>query len=161
MRTGRIATSVMVLIALAWLPVIQGAHGLYNYLQAVQGYLAPPMFVVFFLGVFWKRLNCAGLPVGDDRRLRARPLPHGRRHAGHAGPRRLRERLRPKGSFLWIVNNIYFQYFSVLITIVSALVAVVVSLATRGAGIRADRRPDLRDRDRLRRRPHPRELGLA
>jgi SSS family solute:Na+ symporter len=34
------------------------------------------------------------------------------------------------GSLLWIVNNIYFQYFSVLITIVSAIVMVVVSHAT-------------------------------
>ncbi len=67
-RTGRIATAVMVLIALAWIPVIKGAHGLYNYLQAVQGYLAPPIFVVFFLGVFWKRMNAQGLLVGDDRR---------------------------------------------------------------------------------------------
>ena len=36
----------------------------------------------------------------------------------------------PQGSFLWIVNNIYFQYFSVLITIVSAIVMVVVSHMT-------------------------------
>jgi len=36
----------------------------------------------------------------------------------------------PPGSFLWIVNNIYFQYFSVLITIVSAVVMVVVSYLT-------------------------------
>ncbi len=50
----------MVLIALLWIPVIQGARGLYNYLQAVQGYLAPPIFVVFFFGVFWKRLNAKG-----------------------------------------------------------------------------------------------------
>ncbi len=35
-----------------------------------------------------------------------------------------------EGSFLWIVNNIYFQYFSVLITLVSAVVAIVASLAT-------------------------------
>ena len=34
------------------------------------------------------------------------------------------------GSFLWIVNNIYFQYFSVLITIVSAIVMVGVSYMT-------------------------------
>ena len=59
-RTGRIATAVMVLMALAWIPVIQGAHGLYEYLQAVQGYLAPPIFVVFFFGVFFKRLNAKG-----------------------------------------------------------------------------------------------------
>ena len=55
---------------MAWIPVIKGAHGLYNYLQAVQGYLAPPIFVVFFFGVFCKRLERRGLPVGDDRRLR-------------------------------------------------------------------------------------------
>jgi SSS family solute:Na+ symporter len=35
-----------------------------------------------------------------------------------------------EGSFLWIVNNIYFQYFSVLITIVSAIVMVTVSYMT-------------------------------
>src|SRR4029078_5937004 len=46
-RTGRIATAVMVLIAILWLPVIQGAHGLYNYRQAVHGSLAAPVFVVF------------------------------------------------------------------------------------------------------------------
>src|SRR5215831_11410847 len=34
------------------------------------------------------------------------------------------------GTFLWIVNNIYFQYFSVLITIVSAIVMVGVSHMT-------------------------------
>ena len=66
---GRIATGVMVLIAMAWIPVVKGAHGLYDYLQAVQGYLAPPIFVVFFFGVFWKRLNAQGLPLGHGRRL--------------------------------------------------------------------------------------------
>src|SRR5205823_4112744 len=36
----------------------------------------------------------------------------------------------PQGSFLWIVNNIYFQYFSVLISLLSAVVMVGVSLMT-------------------------------
>jgi SSS family solute:Na+ symporter len=36
----------------------------------------------------------------------------------------------PEGSFLWIVNNINFQYFSVLITFISAVVMVVVSYMT-------------------------------
>jgi SSS family solute:Na+ symporter len=36
----------------------------------------------------------------------------------------------PEGSFLWIVNNIQFQYFSILITVISAFVMVVVSYAT-------------------------------
>src|SRR6476659_4564765 len=59
-RVGRIATASMIVVALAWIPVIKGAQGLYNYLQAVQGYLAPPIFVVFFLGVFFKRVNAQG-----------------------------------------------------------------------------------------------------
>jgi len=36
-----------------------------------------------------------------------------------------------EGSFLWIVNNIFFQYYSLLITIVCILVFIIVSYATR------------------------------
>ena len=35
-----------------------------------------------------------------------------------------------EGCFLWIVNNIYFQYFSVLIFLVSAATMIVVSYLT-------------------------------
>jgi len=128
-RTGRIATGIMVVIALAWIPVIKGASGLYNYLQAVQGYLAPPIFVVFFFGVFFKRLNAkgclwamiVGFIMGVFRMMVDTPVTLGLKgfENGYA-----------HGSFLWIVNNIYFQYFSVLIAIVSAAVMVVVSYAT-------------------------------
>ena len=34
------------------------------------------------------------------------------------------------GSFLWIVNNIYFQYYSLLIFLVSSAVLVIVSYTT-------------------------------
>ena len=36
-----------------------------------------------------------------------------------------------EGSFLWIVNNIFFQYYSLLITIVCIIVFLVVSYATK------------------------------
>ena len=129
-RMGRIATAVMILISLAWIPVIQGAHGLYGYLQAVQGYLAPPIFVVFFFGVFWKRLNAkgclwamlVGFVIGVFRMAVDTPVTM--KLAGF-------ENGYPHGSFLWIVNNINFQYFSVLITLVSAVVMVAVSYATQ------------------------------
>jgi SSS family solute:Na+ symporter len=124
-RMGRSATIVMVLIALAWIPVIKNAKGLYTYLQSVQGYLAPPIFVVFFLGVFFKRMNGAGalwamivgFALGIFRMMVDTPVTLG--GTGYS-----------EGSFLWIVNNIYFQYFSVLITIVSAIVMVAVSYMT-------------------------------
>ncbi|HEY5914056.1 MAG TPA: sodium:solute symporter [Verrucomicrobiae bacterium] len=128
-KTGRIATTIMVIIALLWIPVVQGAHSLYNYLQAVQGYLAPPIFIVFFFGVFWKRLNAqgclwamvVGFGLGVFRMLVDTPVTLGLKgfETGYA-----------QGSFLWIINNIYFQYFSVFIAIVSAVVMVVVSYMT-------------------------------
>ena len=125
-KVGRMATGVMVLIAMLWIPVVKGADGLYNYLQAVQGYLAPPIFVVFFFGVFWKRLNAQGcfwamvigFILGLFRMLVDTPITL-KYMVGY-----------PEGSFFWIVNNINFQYFSILITIVSAIVMVVVSYAT-------------------------------
>lgn len=125
-RTGRMATIVMVLIALLWIPVVKGATGLYDYLQAVQGYLAPPIFVVFFFGVFWKRLNSQGclwsmvigLIVGLFR-MTVDTFPTLDPSFHYA-----------EGSFLWIVNNINFQYFSILITLISAIVMVIVSYLT-------------------------------
>ena len=128
-RVGRLATTIMVFIALIWIPVIKGAQGLYTYLQAVQGYLAPPIFVVFFAGVFFKRLNAkgafwsmlVGFAVGIFRMMVDTPVTLGL-HGFENG--------YPVGSFFWIVNKMYFQYYSVLIAIVSAIVMFGVSYAT-------------------------------
>jgi SSS family solute:Na+ symporter len=135
-RVGRIATAVMVFVALLWIPVIQGARGLYNYLQSVQGYLAPPIFVVFFFGVFWKRLNAqgcfwamvVGFTLGLFRMIVDTPVALG--VWGYQDAAKTQAIGYSAGSFLWIVNSIYFQYFSVLITIVSAVVMVLVSYVT-------------------------------
>jgi len=136
-RTGRIVTAIMVFVALMWIPVIQGGRGLYNYLQAVQSYLAPPIFVVFFFGVFWKRLNAkgclwaliVGFALGLSRLLIDTPVALGL--FGYADAAETIANGYPAGSFLWVVNNIFFQYFSVLITIVSIVVMIVVSYLTR------------------------------
>ena len=125
-RVGRIATVVMVLIGLLWIPVIQGARGLYDYLQGIQAYLAPPIFVVFFFGVFMKRLNgpgclatlLTGFAMGLFRLIVDTPV-------------KLGGDTYTEGSFLWVVNNIFFQYYSLLITIVCILVFIIVSYATK------------------------------
>jgi SSS family solute:Na+ symporter len=129
-RVGRAATVAMVLIGLMWIKVIEGSKGLYDYLQSVQSYLAPPIFVVFFLGIFWKRLNAQGclaalivgfllgmfrLAVDTPVSLNLAGFEHG----------------YPAGSFLWIVNKTYFQYFSLVIFLVSAATMVIVSYLTR------------------------------
>jgi len=123
---GRVATLAMILIGLFWIPVIRGSKGLYDYLQGVQGYLAPPIFVVFFFGVFMKRLNAkgclaaltTGFALGAFRL--AVDTPVSLRMTGF-------ERGYAEGSFLWIVNNIYFQYYSLLIFLVSVAVMIGVS----------------------------------
>lgn len=126
-KIGRSATIVMVLIGLAWIPVIKGSRGLYDYLQSVQGYLAPPIFVVFFLGIFWKRLNAKGclaaLIVGFAMgvfRLAVDTLP---KYHGVSDYYEV-------NSIWWIVNNIYFQYYSLLIFLVSSAAMILVSFMT-------------------------------
>jgi SSS family solute:Na+ symporter len=123
---GRVATAVMVLIGLAWIPVIQGGKGLYDYLQGVQAYLAPPIFVVFFFGIFMKRLNAKGclasLVVGFGMGLF--------RLAVDTPVKLMQNFNYEPGSFLWIVNNTFFQYYSLLITLVCIAVMIGVSYAS-------------------------------
>jgi len=126
---GRVATAAMVIISLLWIPVIQGARGLYDYLQGVQGYLAPPIFTVFVFGIFNRRLNAKGclaaLIVGfllGVFRL-AVDTPVSLQLGG------LAQGYSP-GSFLWIVNNIYFQYYSLFIFVVSTATLLIVSYLT-------------------------------
>lgn len=63
-RVGRMATVVVVLFGLMWIPVMkaisEGNSGLYDYLQNVQGFLAPPIVAVFLLGIFNQRINRHG-----------------------------------------------------------------------------------------------------
>ncbi len=123
---GRVATGVMVLIGLLWIPVIRGGRGLYDYLQGMQAYLAPPIFVVFFFGVFHKRLNAKGclsaLVVGFILGIF--------RLAVDTPVKLIKGYHYTEGSFLWITNNIFFQYYSIIILVVSAIVMIVVSYMT-------------------------------
>src|SRR6478672_5716121 len=100
---GSAATVVMVIIGLLWIPVIQGAKGLYDYLQGIQAYLAPPIFVVFFFGVFMKRLNgpgclatlIVGFAMGLFRLIVDTPV------------KLISNFNYTEGSFFWIVNHIF------------------------------------------------------
>ncbi|MBT5185674.1 MAG: sodium/solute symporter, partial [Kordiimonadaceae bacterium] len=65
-RVGRYATAVVVGLGMLWIPVMKlvASGGLYQYLQSVQGYLAPPITAVFLLGLFWQRINSQGAVAG-------------------------------------------------------------------------------------------------
>jgi len=63
-NVGKIATVIVVVLGIIWIPVITMlSDGLYEYLQKVQSYLAPPIAAVFLLGIFWKRINASGAIV--------------------------------------------------------------------------------------------------
>lgn len=61
-RAGRIATAVIVVLGMLWIPIMERIGGgvLYQYLQNVQAYIAPPITAVFLLGILWKRVNAKG-----------------------------------------------------------------------------------------------------
>ncbi|MBE0668420.1 MAG: Na+/glucose cotransporter, partial [Bacteroidales bacterium] len=68
-RVGRIATVVVVILGILWIPVMKGlGKVLYAYLQDVQSLLAPGIAAVFALGVLSKKTTPAagitGLVVG-------------------------------------------------------------------------------------------------
>jgi solute:Na+ symporter, SSS family len=60
-NTGRIATGVMVVLGLLWVPFIHLISSqLYIYLQSVQAYISPPITACFILGILWPRMNAQG-----------------------------------------------------------------------------------------------------
>lgn len=58
---GRIATVVLVIVGVLWLPFIGIISSqLFVYLQSVQAYISPPIAAVFLAGILWKRANGRG-----------------------------------------------------------------------------------------------------
>lgn len=59
LTTGKIATAIIVVLGIVWIPIMERIGGgvMYQYLQNVQSYIAPPVTAVFLLGIIWKRVN--------------------------------------------------------------------------------------------------------
>ncbi len=50
---------VMIAVAIAWVPVVKEMQGgqVFIYIQEITDYLAPPVAMIFLLGVLWTRCN--------------------------------------------------------------------------------------------------------
>ncbi|MCX2680254.1 sodium:solute symporter [Galbibacter sp. EGI 63066] len=59
LNTGKVATGFIVVLGIIWIPIMDKIGGgvMYQYLQNVQSYIAPPVTAVFLLGIIWKRVN--------------------------------------------------------------------------------------------------------
>jgi SSS family solute:Na+ symporter len=121
-RVGRIATGVVVLLGMMWIPLMSNiSKSLYGYLQSVQSYLAPPIAAAFLLGVFFKRINASGaftaMVIGFIIGLAKLILELSQNH------------LTP-GGFLYEFATLNFLYFCIYLFVFSIVVMVIVSLLT-------------------------------
>ncbi len=54
-NVGRLATGFIVIISIAWIPLIRGLNNeVYQYLQSVQAYVGAPITAVFLTGILWR-----------------------------------------------------------------------------------------------------------
>ncbi|CAG2120832.1 unnamed protein product, partial [Medioppia subpectinata] len=59
---GRIFVLFLVAVSILWIPIIESSQNsqLFNYIQSVTSYLAPPVCAVYVLAMFWGRINEKG-----------------------------------------------------------------------------------------------------
>ena len=120
-RVGRITTTIVVVLGMVWIPLMSRISGvLYQYLQSVQSYLAPPIAAVFLLGVFSKRINAKGaysaMVIGFIIGV----------------IRIILELNRDSLSGFWFeFATINFLYLCIILFVVSILIMVIVSLLTQ------------------------------
>nr|XP_020669193.1 sodium/glucose cotransporter 2 [Pogona vitticeps] len=123
---GRVWILLLVGVSIAWIPVVQAAQGgqLFDYIQSISSYLAPPIAAVFLLGVFVKRVNeqgafwgmVAGLAIGM-----ARMIP---------------EFFYGTGSCLFpsscprVICGIHYLYFAIILFSATAVIVIGISLCT-------------------------------
>ena len=119
-RVGRIATGVIVISGILWIPFMKHISGeLYHYLQSVQAYIAPPIAAVFLLGLFWKRINSKGALVALI--------------GGFVlGMMRLVAELNKEALSGWLFTfaNLNFLYFAIFLFLICISMMVIVSLLT-------------------------------
>lgn len=119
---GRIATVIVVILGILWIPIMQNISGvLYEYLQSVQSYIAPPITAVFLLGIFHKRINSSGALATLIVGLIVAFLRIGLELAS--------DKLDPDG-IIYLVAKVNFLTFAAWFFLFSIIVCVVVSLLT-------------------------------
>jgi SSS family solute:Na+ symporter len=127
-RVGRYATAVVVGCGLIWIPIMkkisEGNTGLYDYLQNVQSFLAPPITAVFLLGLFSKRITAAaafyGLVVGFVLGMGKLTIQSMAKTGGLA-----------EGGLMRAIGDFNGYYYSGVLFVFCALLVIAISMVTR------------------------------
>ncbi|KAF0873936.1 SC5A9 protein, partial [Crocuta crocuta] len=126
MVVGRLFVVFLVAISILWIPIIQSSNSgqLFDYIQAITSYLAPPITALFLLAIFCKRVTepgafwglMFGLVVGLLRMILEFSYP-----APACGD----VDRRPA-----VLKDFHYLYFALLLCGLTAIVIVTVSLCT-------------------------------
>ena len=120
---GRIATGVVVLSGILWIPFMKAISGggLYTYLQSVQAYIAPPIASVFLLGLFWSRINATGAFIALVSGFGAGMI--------RLGLEINKNSLDSSGA-LYAIADLNFLYFAIVSFVACIFILIAVSMAT-------------------------------
>ncbi|RMG78500.1 MAG: sodium transporter [Bacteroidetes bacterium] len=125
-RAGQITTLILVVLASAWAPMIEKFDSLWEYLQKVLSYIAPPVAATFIVGLFWRRANGTGsiaaLLTGFLSAIVMVMAGVTATSAAEAGT--------PAPGWAEYLNSIHFLHFTFALFVLCILVNVVVSLIT-------------------------------
>ncbi|XP_063323902.2 sodium/myo-inositol cotransporter-like [Pelmatolapia mariae] len=126
MIVGRLFVVFMVIISIAWVPVIIEMQGgqIFYYIQEVSDYLTPPIAALFLLGILWRRCNETGAFWGGMVGFFLGAL---RLALAFVYREPLCDQPDDRPSF---IKDIHYMYVAAILFWISSLVAVVVSLCT-------------------------------
>nr|XP_009938098.1 PREDICTED: sodium/glucose cotransporter 4 [Opisthocomus hoazin] len=126
MIVGRVFILILVVISILWIPIIQSANSgkLFDYIQSITSYLAPPITALFILAIFCKRINepgafwglMVGLVVGLVRMII---------EFIYSTPSCGEEDRRPA-----VLKDLHYLYFALILCVLTAIVIVLISLCT-------------------------------
>lgn len=126
MIVGRVFILVLVCVSLLWVPVVQTANSgqLFDYIQSVTSFLAPPITAVFLLAIFWQRTNeqgafwglMSGLLVGIIRMVME--FSYSPPSCGEPDP-------RPD-----VLLRVHYLYFALILFALTCFVIIAVSFST-------------------------------
>ncbi|XP_001370424.1 sodium/glucose cotransporter 2-like [Monodelphis domestica] len=123
---GRLWVLFIVAVSIAWLPVVQAAQGgqLFDYIQAISSYLAPPVSAVFVLALFVPRVNEPGAfwgLIGGLLMGLARLIPEFYFGTGSC--------VRPS-SCPSLFCGVHYLYFAIILFICSCIIILTISFCT-------------------------------
>lgn len=123
-RFGQIATIVLVIVSLGWIPFMKAlmGGGIFHYLQSVQAYISPPIAAVFLFGLFYKWINARGAIVALWSGFIIGLIRLVTEFMSNEGSLVVTD-----GSFLSVFLGINFLHFALFLFILCAIILMVVS----------------------------------